>query len=134
MTTDLENALIAVGCPEERCPECGTHARPLARLTMEVLPDVLDHPSSLPEDNVRSLGERLTEDRGRRYGHPKDNWRRIGIKWQADLDLPEPIPPHIVGIMMLDVKTSRMVETPDDPDSLDDIEGYVEAQRMLFRP
>jgi hypothetical protein len=27
---------------------------------------------------------------------------------------------------------SRLVETPNDQDSLDDIEGYVAAQRMLF--
>ena len=80
-----------------------------------------------------SLGQKLVIDRGARYGHPKDNWRRIGIKWQATLDLAEPIPPHLVGIMMMDVKTSRLVETPDDADSLDDLDGYSEAQRELFR-
>lgn len=84
-------------------------------------------------ENIVSLGERLTHERGERYGHPRDNWRRIGIKWQATLDLPHPIPPELVGIMLLDIKTSRLVETPDDSDSLDDIDGYAEAQRMLFR-
>ena len=80
-----------------------------------------------------SLGRKLVHERGLRFGHPRDNWRRIGIKWQATLDLAEPIPPHLVGLMMLDLKVSRLVETPDDADSLDDIEGYVEAQRELFR-
>ena len=129
-TDRLVNALIAVGCPDKRCPACGTHAYPLARLTLEVIDQLED---DLTADNVRSLGQKLTEERGARYAHPRDNWRRIGIKWQATLDLPEPIPPHLVGIMMMDVKTSRLVSTPSDDDSLDDLEGYAEAQRMLFR-
>ena len=114
----LANALAAVGCPNPRST---------AVLTMEVLP-LLDQPAA----EVVSLGKRLTQERGERFGHPRDNWRRIGIKWQATLDLAEPIPPHIVGLMMLDLKVSRLVETPNDQDSLDDIEGYVAAQRMLF--
>lgn len=80
----------------------------------------------------RSTGQRLTADRAARYGHPRDNWRRIGIKWSATLDLPGPIPPELVGVMLMDVKTARLVVTPDDPDSLDDLEGYAEAQRLLF--
>ena len=90
--------------------------------------------SALPNEPTPEFptGVRLTIERGARYGHPRDNWRRIGIKWQATLDLPVPIPPELVGIMLLDVKTSRLVETPNDDDSLDDLEGYVAAQRMLF--
>jgi hypothetical protein len=81
----------------------------------------------------RSTGERLTEDRARRYGHPIDNWSRIGIIMQAILELPEPVPPETVGLLSLAIKLGRLINDPFDQDSLDDIEGYAEAQRMLKR-
>lgn len=117
----LTNALDAMGCPNPRS---------VAVLTLEVWDEIEE---AMLLENVTSLGAKLTEERGARYGHPRDNFRRIGRKWAADLDLPEPIPPHMVAIMMVDVKTCRLIETPDDEDSTDDIDGYTETLRMLFR-
>lgn len=121
MIDGLANALDAMGCPNPRS---------VAVLTLEVL-DQIEEDALL--ENVTSLGAKLAEERGARYGHPRDNFRRIGRKWAADLDLPEPIPPHMVAIMMVDLKTCRLIETPDDEDSTDDIDGYTETLRMLFR-
>lgn len=117
----IENVLAAVGCPD---------ARPTSVVVDEVW-DQIEEDMLL--ENVTSLGAKLAQERGARYGHPRDNFRRIGMKWAADLDLPEPIPPHMVAIMMVDVKTCRLVETPTDEDSTDDIDGYTETLRMLFR-
>lgn len=80
-----------------------------------------------------SLGQRLTADRAHRYGHPIDNWTRIGIIMQAVLDLDKPVPPETVGLLSLAIKLGRLIGDPFDADSLDDIEGYAEAQRMLQR-
>lgn len=80
-----------------------------------------------------SLGERLVAERGKRYGHPSVNYRRIGIMWQAILDLPEPVPPPLVGLMLKGVKLGRLVNAPFDEDGLDDMDGYTEAQRELGR-
>lgn len=117
----IENVLAAVGCPD---------ARPVSVVVDEVWDEIEE---DLLLENVTSLGAKLAQERGARYGHPRDNFRRIGMKWAADLDLPEPIPPHMVAIMMVDVKTCRLVETPTDEDSTDDIDGYTETLRMLFR-
>lgn len=114
----LENALEALGCPDPLA---------VANLVVEILPELL------PKD-APTTGQRLTKERGSRYSHPSINWKRIGRKWAATLDLDEPVPPALVGIMLMDIKTARLIATPDDPDSLDDLEGYAEAQRMLFRP
>lgn len=78
-----------------------------------------------------ATGSRLVEERGARYGHPRDNYRRIGIIWQGILDLEKPIPPALVGLMLTGVKIGRLVETPFDADGLDDLEGYAHAQRLL---
>lgn len=80
-----------------------------------------------------SRGEKLTQDRASRYGHPIDNWSRIGIIMQAILELPEPVPPETVGLLSLAIKLGRLINDPFDADSLDDLEGYAEAQRMLKR-
>lgn len=116
----LENALDALGCPDPQS---------VANLVVEILPEIL--PKSAFD--TPSVGKRLTAERGSRYSHPSVNWKRIGRKWAATLDLDDPIPPALVGIMLMDIKTARLIATPDDADSLDDLEGYAEAQRMLFR-
>lgn len=118
----LENALEALGCPDPLA---------VANLVVEILPEIL--PKNALTESL-STGERLTKERGSRYSHPSINWKRIGKKWAATLDMDEPIPPALVGIMLMDIKTARLIATPNDPDSLDDLEGYAEAQRLLFRP
>lgn len=67
-----------------------------------------------------------------RYGHPLDNFRRIGVHWQAILDLPDPVAPELVALMMACVKVARLTHDPSDPDGADDIEGYVETLRMVL--
>jgi len=85
-----------------------------------------------PVDPVRpdaSLGARLTRERGRRYGPPRENFSRIAAIWQVILGVE--ITPEQVGLAMLGVKLARLVETPDDADSLADLAGYAATLEML---
>lgn len=70
--------------------------------------------------------------RQERYGHPRDNFRRIGIHWQAILDLPAPIPPEKVALMLAALKLARLTHTPSDRDGQRDVDGYMETLRMVL--
>jgi hypothetical protein len=63
------------------------------------------------------------------YGPPEDNFRVIGEKWGItlgivrDLKIGDPIPPRIVALMMIDLKTCRDAFQSKE-DNLVDICGY----------
>jgi hypothetical protein len=77
----------------------------------------------------RSLGARLTDERGKRYGPPAENFARIAGIWQVIFGIE--VTPEQVGLAMLGVKLARLVETPDDPDSLADLAGYAATLELL---
>ena len=70
------------------------------------------------------LNEVITtiQDRGRIYGHPYYNHKRIAGLWSAYLDMP--ITPHQAALCMALVKVSRLTETPDHEDSIKDFIAY----------
>lgn len=111
----LANALDAMGCPAPRS---------VARLTMEVLPDLM-------EDDVTLAGAQLAASRGKRYGHPAVNFARVWNLWQPILEAPNLTEQQRVALMMVQVKVSRLCETPDDPDSISDIAGYAATLDLL---
>ena len=113
----IENVLAAVGCPD---------ALPTSRVVDEVW-DQIEEDSRLAE--VVGIGAHLTQERGARYGHPRENFARIGRVWSAILG--QEVTPEQVGLCMIGVKLARLVETPDDHDSLVDISGYVGTMQML---
>lgn len=117
----LANAIIAVGGPHKRCVLCGTNAYALAVLTLEVLDQL--------EDDVTLAGAHLTAVRGERYGHPSENFGRIARLWEPILGVS--VTPQQVGLAMIAVKLGRLIETPDDPDSIADIAGYAATLDML---
>lgn len=121
-TDRLANAIVAVGGPDKRCAECGTNAYALARLALEV------H-DQLSEDDVTLAGAHLTAIRGERYGHPAENFARIAALWEPILGVR--VTPQQVGLAMIAVKLGRLIETPDDPDSISDIAGYAATLDML---
>lgn len=77
----------------------------------------------------RPIGARLTRERGERYGTPAENFGRIAGIWGVVLGVE--ITPEQVGLCMLGVKLARLVETPDDPDSLADLAGYAATLELL---
>jgi hypothetical protein len=83
-----------------------------------------------PAPNVPT-GLRLATERGARYGHPTDNFARIWQLWQPIIDAPNLRSEQRVGLMMIAVKLARLIQTPDDQDSADDIVGYVATLQML---
>jgi hypothetical protein len=63
------------------------------------------------------------------YGPPEDNFSAIGRKWAVTLDIigwrpGDPIPPRIVALMMIDLKTCRDAFQPKRDNAVD-IAGYV---------
>lgn len=118
----LANAIVAVGGPDKRCGACGTNAYALARLTLEVV-------DQLEDEDVTLAGAHLTAVRGERYGHPSENFARIAALWEPILGVR--VTPQQVGLAMIALKLGRLIETPDDPDSIADIAGYAATLDML---
>ena len=108
----LANALDALGC---------SHPRSHAVLTLEVLDQL--------EDDVTLAGAHLTAVRGERYGHPAENFARIAHLWEPILGVK--VSTQQVGLAMIALKLARLIETPDDPDSIQDIAGYAATLDLL---
>lgn len=81
--------------------------------------------------------ELVNGDRQAAYGHPLDNHQRIADFWTTRLRdklLPGVrIDPHEVASMMRLVKESRLMQTPGHPDSLVDVAGYAEVERLIHQ-
>jgi hypothetical protein len=65
----------------------------------------------------------LTQDRGRIYGSPYTNHKRIAEIWSGIFDFP--ITPHQVVLAMVGLKLARLVETPSHHDSVADAVAYM---------
>jgi len=65
----------------------------------------------------------LIQDRGRVYGSPYSNHKRIAELWSGILETP--ITPHQVVLAMVAVKLARLVETPSHFDSQVDAIAYM---------
>ena len=65
----------------------------------------------------------LIQDRGRIYGSPYTNHKRIAELWSGLLEFP--ITAHQVVLCMAAVKLARLVETPSHHDSIVDAVAYL---------
>lgn len=65
----------------------------------------------------------LIQDRGRVYGSPYTNHKRIAELWSGLLEFP--ITAHQVVLCMAAVKLARLVETPSHHDSIVDAVAYL---------
>jgi hypothetical protein len=70
----------------------------------------------------------LTDQRGKDYGHPREDFTRTAIMWSAILN--HPVRTEDVPLMMIALKISREVHKHKS-DNLDDIQGYAETSKML---
>lgn len=70
----------------------------------------------------------LLEARGRHYGPPSINHRRIAALWSSYLE--HEVSASQAAMCMLLVKVARLIESPDHADSMDDLAGYLEVYRQ----
>jgi len=84
---------------------------------------------SVQPDDFVPTGARLTAVRGERYGHPSTNFARIASIWGPILDLQVSV--QQVGLCLIALKLARLIETPDDEDSIHDLAGYAATLEML---
>jgi hypothetical protein len=73
--------------------------------------------------------DELVAERGRAYGHPRPNHERIAALWAPILGVE--VTPEQVALCMVQVKVSRLVQTPDHADSIDDIAGYALVLKQI---
>jgi hypothetical protein len=75
-----------------------------------------------PVKNVLERANDIVQQRGESYGHPHDDFTKTAMIWSAILGIE--VRPDQVALCMMGVKMSRLAETPDHQDSVDDIAGY----------
>ena len=94
-------------------------------------PDTEVHADLVAENErarILSTAEKLINgDRAKAYGHPKENFGRIAALWNAQLGkkLSEPLTAEDVAYALVQLKMSRLANTPGREDSLVDVAGYI---------
>jgi hypothetical protein len=73
--------------------------------------------------NLLEEAKSIVKSRSAEYGGARAEFTKLGQKWAATLGLPESIDPHLVGVMMIDLKTVRL-SRGYHADSLIDVVGY----------
>lgn len=71
---------------------------------------------------------RLVKERGRSYGHPREDFARTASLWTAYLG--HTITTEDVPMLMILLKVSRQRHR-HKLDNLEDIQGYAETRKML---
>lgn len=71
----------------------------------------------------------LLEERGKVYGDPVETHVKIAQVWSGIIGYN--IQPNEVPLMMIGLKLVRAQQSPEYPDSYDDIEGYTRIAKMF---
>ena len=83
---------------------------------------------SRPESSEADI-QQLVVAKNKTYGHPLDNFRRANVALDVIDECKDAEVRH--ALTMLWLKITRLVETPDHKDSIDDIAGYAETIHMI---
>ncbi len=84
-----------------------------------------------PVESILQEAQRLVYGpRQATYGHPFDDFSRIGRVWAAVLGLPE-VTPEQVALCMAGLKLCRLVGEPGHHDSIVDIAGYAGTYELV---
>lgn len=74
------------------------------------------------EELLQEATKAVCADRNQTYGSPTANFERAASL--SSTLLGQPIQPHQIALILMTVKMSRLVETPEHGDSWIDIAGY----------
>lgn len=86
---------------------------------------------SLQPESVCAEADRIVAGtRQRDYGHPFDDFSKIGRLWAPILGLPE-VTPEQVALCMAQVKVARLLNSPGHHDSMVDICGYAKTYQLV---
>lgn len=84
----------------------------------------------MPSETILEEAKRLVHgDRGEDYGHPAEDFERVGKIWGAILGI-DPVPARLVALCLVGLKLSRQSNKPKR-DNLVDIAGYAETASMI---
>jgi hypothetical protein len=85
----------------------------------------------MSKDEFAKDVSRITEERGKVYGHPSvDFGRAMRIK-AVIAECKDPLARH--ALEMIAVKIARLIESPDHVDSWDDVAGYAWCGKEVTR-
>tara|TARA_R110000803_G_scaffold201894_1_gene266817 strand:- start:1277 stop:1582 length:306 start_codon:yes stop_codon:yes gene_type:complete len=82
-----------------------------------------------PRYSPPRVEEKLVLERGKHYGHPLDNFSDIIVVDEVLSKCADTAVRH--ALKMIWLKVTRLIETPDHQDSVDDIKGYAETINMI---
>ena len=91
--------------------------------------DLLPGPNGFT-DRFDNAIRTITTERGKDYGHPKDDFNRAHRLTQVADECPHPEIRH--ALRMICVKVARLIQTPDHIDSIIDIAGYARCIAMIL--
>ena len=83
------------------------------------------------DDVLAEASVLINGKRNEQYGNYVDNWERLGELWGTLLEI-EPIPPHMVGVMLSAIKLSRIVSNPNHMDNYIDAVAYLAGSGALM--
>lgn len=87
-------------------------------------------PKPSPLQEFDAAVARVTQDRGKVYGHPADDFARAAHLKSAVAACPDPRVRHALEMIL--VKIARLTTTPDHLDSWIDIAGYARTAVMII--
>ena len=81
------------------------------------------------DQSFEHLLSRTIDDCASQYGSVHENFSDIAQRWSKILD--KEVTPYTVGLLMLELKLSRLSRNPDHADTLLDIAGYAKCIYLL---
>jgi hypothetical protein len=82
-----------------------------------------------PESVLQEAQRLIHGARQQAYGHPFDDFSKTAKRWETIFNVP--VTPEMVALAMIDVKMSRLLNTPNHRDSQVDIGGYIGTYEMV---
>lgn len=129
LTLDAAAAAIPFDFAGELAPTGCAEITDAGRAALEAPALEIVSPAPRAETALEEAGRLVYGDRGTAYGHPIDDYERVGRMWGAMLGIPD-IDPRIACAMMVAVKLSREVHKPKR-DNRVDVAGYAECVDMI---
>jgi hypothetical protein len=82
------------------------------------------------KENILKRANDIVTQRGKVYGHPRDDFSRTAKIWSGILGIE--VTPEQIALCMIGVKMSRLAQTPGHDDSILDMAGYTWCYEQCF--